>query len=108
MTIDNLGTGFIPRSSPGNNPRAYYVMLGPRRVGKTVMIKQLVAEAISSGVDPCTILYVSIDTPIYSGKSLENFLGLMQKNVHGQQRIVIFDEIQYLRNWEVHLKDLVD
>ena len=84
------------------------VMLGPRRVGKTVMIKQLVSEAISNGIDPCTILYVSIDTPIYSGKSLENFLGLMQKKVHGKQRIVIFDEIQYLRHWEVHLKDLVD
>lgn len=84
------------------------VMLGPRRVGKTVMIKQLVAEAISSGTDPRAILYVSIDTPIYSGKSLEQFLDLMPKEIQADQRIVIFDEIQYLRKWETHLKDLVD
>jgi uncharacterized protein len=84
------------------------VMLGPRRVGKTFMIKQLVAETILSGVKPCGIMYVSIDTPIYSGLSLERFIELMPKDSCDGQRIVIFDEIQYLRNWEVHLKDLVD
>ena len=82
------------------------ILLGPRRVGKTVMIKQLVAEAIAEGIDPLSILYVSIDTPIYAGKSLESLMGLMSSS--SSQKIVIFDEIQYLRNWEVHLKDLVD
>lgn len=84
------------------------VMLGPRRVGKTFMIKQLVAEAMMTGVDPKAILYVSIDTPIYSGISLEQFLSLMPAETSAKNRIVIFDEIQYLRHWEVHLKDLVD
>lgn len=84
------------------------VMLGPRRVGKTFMIKQLIAEAMMSGIDPKGILYVSIDTPIYSGMSLEQFLSLMPSESSGKRRVVIFDEIQYLRNWEVHLKDLVD
>jgi uncharacterized protein len=84
------------------------VMLGARRVGKTVMIRQLIAEAIDLGIDPRGILYVSIDTPIYSGISLEKFLDFMPTNTSHQQKIVIFDEIQYLRQWEVHLKDLVD
>jgi predicted AAA+ superfamily ATPase len=72
------------------------------------MIKQLVAEAIVAGIDPRAIMYVSIDTPVYSGKSLEHFISLMPEVQKGTQRLVIFDEIQYLRNWEVHLKDLVD
>jgi hypothetical protein len=42
------------------------VLLGPRRVGKTFMLKQLVAEAIATGIDPNCILYVSIDTPCTS------------------------------------------
>jgi len=84
------------------------VLLGARRVGKTFMIKQLVAEAISSNINPRAILYVSIDTPIYSGFSLEQFLDLMPKDPNIDRRLVIFDEIQYLRNWEVHLKDIVD
>lgn len=83
------------------------VMLGPRRVGKTVMIKQLVSEALISGIKSNDILYISIDTPLYSGKPLEYFLSIMDKNIDSR-RLVIFDEIQYLPNWEQHLKDLVD
>jgi predicted AAA+ superfamily ATPase len=84
------------------------VLLGPRRVGKTVMIKQLIHEAIQSGINPKNILYVSIDTPIYLGISLEKFLTYMPESSKAEKCIVVFDEIQYLRNWETHLKDLVD
>lgn len=85
------------------------VLLGPRRVGKTVMIKQLVAELISTGFDPDRILFASIDTPVYSTVSLEKFLDYMPsaKN-EAVPKVVIFDEIQYLRDWERHMKDLVD
>lgn len=84
------------------------VLLGPRRVGKTFMLKQLVNDAILSGIDAKAILYVSIDTPIYSGISLEKFLSFMPAAAGGDRCVVIFDEIQYFRDWEVHLKDLVD
>jgi uncharacterized protein len=84
------------------------VLLGPRRVGKTVMIKQLIHDAIQTGVSARNILYVSIDTPIYMGISLENFLSYMPASKDTTGGLVIFDEIQYLQNWEVHLKDLVD
>jgi predicted AAA+ superfamily ATPase len=84
------------------------VLLGPRRVGKTFMIKQLIHEAMASGVSPKNILYVSVDTPIYLGISLEQFISFMPTTTHKDQAVVIFDEIQYLANWEIHLKDLVD
>lgn len=85
------------------------VLLGPRRVGKTVMIKQLIQDAIDGGIDPRNILYVSIDTPIYLGISLEKFLSYMHDHPNTADKcVVIFDEIQYLKNWETHLKDLVD
>jgi predicted AAA+ superfamily ATPase len=83
------------------------VLLGPRRVGKTVLVKQLVDEAINSGFDRERILYVSIDTPAYAGISLEKFIEFLPKEGDGHY-LIIFDEIQYLTNWEVHLKDLVD
>ena len=84
------------------------VLLGPRRVGKTVMIKQLIYEALRSGIDPRLILYASIDAPIYSGISLEKFIDFLPNNSKDKRRVVIFDEIQYLKDWEVHMKDLVD
>lgn len=83
------------------------ILLGPRRVGKTFMIKQLIHEAIESGIDPRAILYASIDAPVYSRISLEKFLEFFPQDI-GTRRVVIFDEIQYLRDWEIHLKDLVD
>jgi predicted AAA+ superfamily ATPase len=89
------------------NIRRATVLLGPRRVGKTVMAKQLIAEAIRGGFDPKAILYASIDAPVYSHMLLENFLRLMP-TAPTSTGLVIFDEIQYLRGWEVHLKDLVD
>ena len=85
------------------------ILLGPRRVGKTFLVKQLINDAISGGLSSQDILYVSIDATIYAGLSLEKFLGFMPSTVSPTaQRIVIFDEIQYRRDWEVELKDLVD
>jgi uncharacterized protein len=83
------------------------ILLGPRRVGKTFMLKQLIAKANNEGIDPQGILYVSIDTPVYSGIFLEKFLSFLPAQ-KSERLLVIFDEIQYLRGWEVHLKDLVD
>lgn len=82
------------------------VLLGPRRVGKTVILRQLIHEARASGIDPQSILYASVDTPIYSRVPLEKFFEFLPAKTG--KGLVIFDEIQYLKNWETHLKDLVD
>lgn len=84
------------------------ILMGPRRVGKTFMVKQLIHDAIQDGFDPKAILYAAMDTPVYSGNSLERFLDLFPKDGGTERRLVIFDEIQYLENWETHLKNLVD
>lgn len=83
------------------------ILLGPRRVGKTVILKQTVMQAIKNGLNPKSILYASVDAPIYAGMPLEKFLPFLQDG-SDSQKICMFDEIQYLRDWERHLKDLVD
>src|SRR4051794_40534591 len=82
------------------------VLLGPRRVGKTVMVRQLIHDAVSEGISPKCILYASIDAPVYSDVSLEKFISLILDQDTTQKKLVIFDEIQYMKGWEVHLKDL--
>lgn len=82
------------------------ILLGPRRVGKTVMAMQLIEKAIEHGTPRDRILYASVDTPVYSGLSLERFMSFAPSDL--ADGLVIFDEIQYLRDWERHLKDLVD
>jgi uncharacterized protein len=87
------------------------VLMGPRRVGKTVMVFHTIQKLLDRGFDRNSILYLSLETPIYTGMSLEQILNLFQEE-HNHKRndrlIVFFDEIQYLKNWEVHLKSLVD
>lgn len=87
------------------------VLMGPRRVGKTVMVYHSVDRLLAEGVSPNNILYVSLETPIYTGLSLEKLVNIFQEEFshkRDDELFIIFDEIQYLSNWEVHLKSLVD
>ena len=91
--------------------RRAIVLMGPRRVGKTVMVYHSIHSLLNSGIDEKNILYLSLETPIYTGLSLEKILSYFQELfAHGRDAklFVFFDEIQYLRNWEIHLKSLVD
>jgi predicted AAA+ superfamily ATPase len=86
--------------------------MGPRRVGKTVMIYHAIQGLLDEGLRPKSICYFSADHPIYNGLALEKLLSYYEQAsgvAYRSERIhVFFDEVQYLRKWEVHLKSLVD
>jgi uncharacterized protein len=84
------------------------ILLGPRRVGKTVMTRQLVETALREGIPGSNILYASVDTPLYTNLHLSYFVEAMPAVAKGERCVIIFDEIQYLKDWQIHLKDLVD
>ncbi len=87
------------------------ILMGPRRVGKTVILQQSIERLIELGVNRSQILYASVDTPTYTGLSLENLLSLAIERVNldsAMPAYVFYDEIQYLKDWERHLKVLVD
>jgi len=88
------------------------VLMGPRRVGKTVMLHHAIQRLIDSGISPNKIGYFSVDHPIYNGLGLEELIELFTKatgtSYLQEECYIFFDEIQYLRNWEIHLKIIVD
>ncbi len=88
------------------------ILLGPRRVGKTVMMFHTIKQLLADGVQPRKILYLSVDAPLYSGMSLEEMVDYLMKasKTDGDDSgyYVFFDEIQYLKDWEIHLKVLCD
>ncbi|TAE89009.1 MAG: ATP-binding protein [Bacteroidetes bacterium] len=91
--------------------RRALVLMGPRRVGKTVMLFHSIDALISEGVNPHKIFFVGIDNPIYVQLGLEDLLGLCKHSLNLKELkgcYVFFDEIQYLKDWERHLKVLVD
>ena len=91
--------------------RRAVVLIGPRRVGKTVMLTHVIQAILDEGKAGTTLLFLSLDTPIYSGRSLESLVRLfidLHRHPADRQLWILFDEIQYLKDWEVHLKSLVD
>ena len=89
------------------------ILMGPRRVGKTVMIYHTIQRLIEAGVEPKNIIYVSVDTPIYNGILLEElmlsaFVSSEKPFASEEQYFVFFDEVQYLKQWEMSLKTLAD
>lgn len=92
--------------------RRALILMGPRRVGKTVMMIHAIQALIKDGVSPQNIIYISVETPIFNKIYLEHLFTLacsiVGKTPNQEQMYVFFDEIQYLKDWEVELKSLVD
>ena len=88
------------------------MLMGPRRVGKTVMIHHAIQTLINDGIPSKSICYLSVDNPIYNTLTPERFLASYAQaagvDLDKDQLYVFFDEIQYMKNWETHLKVLVD
>lgn len=91
--------------------RRAIILMGPRRVGKTVILHQTINQLLKEGIPGKNILFLSMETPIYTDTPLETFVRRFQvrfQHPQDRQLTIVFDEIQYLRDWEVHLKSLVD
>jgi len=92
------------------NLRRAVVLLGPRRVGKTILIRHLIADLLAHGTDARRIAYVEMDHPLLHGQSLETLIRQVEETTPGGEgmRYLFFDEIQSHKEWEKHLKPLVD
>jgi predicted AAA+ superfamily ATPase len=91
--------------------RRAIVLLGPRRVGKTVILHQTIHALLESGIPGNHILFVSLETPVYTDIPLARFVEMFRQRFGHDPTAplyLIFDEVQYLKQWEVHLKSLVD
>lgn len=90
--------------------RRAVVLLGPRRVGKTVLIRHLIAELLQRGVPGQCVAYVEMDHPLLHGQSLADLVKHFDAVAPGGEdtRYLFFDEVQSHKEWEKHLKPLVD
>lgn len=87
------------------------VLMGPRRVGKTVMLHHSIQYLLHQNIHKHKICFLGIDNPIYLNMGLEELFKLARiaaGNTDPKGWYVFFDEIQYLKDWELHLKILVD
>jgi predicted AAA+ superfamily ATPase len=93
------------------DPVRAVVLMGPRRVGKTVLLFHFIRLLIGQGFDAKKIYYLDLQQPLFSGLGLEQLLQTAIEAAGTNElarSYFIFDEIQYFRDWELHLKALVD
>lgn len=97
------------------------VLRGPRRVGKTILLRQAIEELLGRGTDPRSILYVAFD-------ELESLRGVRDPVLtiarwyetwilgrtfnelarEGRTAYILLDEVQNLDAWAPQVKHLVD
>lgn len=97
------------------------VLRGPRQIGKTTLVTQIVDDLLAKGVDPRRIFRVQFDDlpelrrlpqPIldlaqwYADEILERSLNQAAHDLG--KCILILDEVQNLPDWATQLKHLVD
>ncbi|MEM4134145.1 MAG: ATP-binding protein [Candidatus Micrarchaeia archaeon] len=84
-------------------------LIGPRRVGKTVLMKQTINHLISEGYLRKNILFFSFDEEVKEPLEIINaWEEMIAKKVRGSNFFVFFDEIQKLENWASKIKLLYD
>ena len=109
----------VARSSPlAYEPRpladltsgGLYILRGPRRVGKSTTLKQLVRERILAGVAPRTILHISVE-----GRSAQDVADIVRRAAERWlagapgERLWLIDEITGVHgDWPATIKRLRD
>ena len=89
-------------------------VVGLRRTGKTILLKQLIQHLIEQdGVNPNNILFLSFDEVLVTSKlALKDYLDTFLENIlkkESTKKIYIFlDEIQYIDKWQHILKRYYD
>lgn len=104
-----------------NNIDFATLIVGGRRVGKSVLMYQMIDYLLNKKVNPFNILFIQGDNPILreihdENKIITDILDLYQNYILRKQfqdledeKIYIFiDEVQSLIKWDEHLKALID
>lgn len=87
---------------------------GPRRVGKSTLIRQIARKLIKEGANPDNIIYYSMDDPallrseINHDKFFDSLMDDARKKAGNNLIYVFLDEIQRFDRWELFLKKYYD
>jgi hypothetical protein len=86
-------------------------LTGLRRVGKTSLMKLIIKELLSTGVDANHILYISLDDYLIQNDTIIDIVNEFRK-IHKlsiEEKIYLFfDEVTYKENFQVQLKNIYD
>lgn len=89
--------------------RRFPILSGLRRVGKTTVLRQCIAELLNEGINPNNILFLTYDAIMLREYDLQDIYLEYKERISPKGETFLFvDEIQYLRFWSVEVKTLYD
>ncbi len=112
-----LNKGVKPREKYLRELRNYLklkqivVLTGLRRVGKTTLMKLIIQELITQGVQSKYILYISLDDYLLHKNSILEIVNEYRKvhKIKIEEKIYLFfDEVTYKDNFHIQLKNIYD
>ncbi|GMV41599.1 MAG: hypothetical protein AMXMBFR64_33150 [Myxococcales bacterium] len=86
------------------------VVLGPRRVGKTVLVHQLAEQLLREGVPPRDVWLLPLDDVALRDRDIGELLELIRARLGETERVryLLLDEVQRSRDWSGWLKRIAD
>jgi len=103
---------FLEKMKASLEEKDIVFLIGLRRVGKTTLLKSLIAWLIQDhGVDPGRIFYISLDDYTLSSHSILELVETFRKihKIRFEEKLYLFfDEVTYQKDFEIQLKNLYD
>jgi predicted AAA+ superfamily ATPase len=87
-----------------------YTIRGPRQVGKTTCLKEMIKDLVESGTNPRTIFYYTCDL-INNPKELAEKISTYLDQIRPSPELrayLLLDEISSVKDWQKAIKHLVD
>ncbi len=87
---------------------------GPRRIGKSTLLYQMIRRLLEEGVQRDNIIYYSFDDPVLTSRhtSADLLIEWIMKRARRRREsgltYLFFDEIQRLERWELYIKKYYD
>lgn len=90
--------------------RRAVALVGPRQVGKTVVLLQTIDELLDLGWPPGNLTYFDFSDPRLTEEILPNRVVDVKPATTDpdQPRVLLFDEVSRAVNWDLWLKNVVD
>lgn len=105
-----MRTAYLERIRPFYESSFVKVIVGVRRCGKSVLLKQIANELETSGVDPSSIIFIDFDDyalrELLDPDALHTHILEKLERLNGQKAYLFFDEIQNVPNFELVVNSL--
>ena len=90
-------------------PRRSIVLVGARRIGKTVLLRQIVNHVLDGKILPADqVCFVPIDRLRRKELDILDLVDHFAFSCDGNPALLVLDEISFLDSWQLALKILVD